>query len=394
MKNNIVLLTILIIGSIVKLNGQINPQKYRFSQHIHAITDSDTTEWRYQTAAANFSFIGDYKNTLAAWDKAMPKVAYIPTSTDSLLLRSSKIQTARSYIIERAKNEKIIIINEAHHNPKHRTFTKSLLKDLYRNGYRYLGLEAISDTAINERGYAVESSGFYMVEPEFGNLVYQAKKLGFVIFGYEAFDGKNGREREIKQAKNVHEFMKSHTDGKYIIHCGFDHVYENEVSYWEKAMAGRLKEYTGIDAFTIDQVKLSEHSDSLHNHYFLNATDEKAPFILKSPDQGVFNGFDDPKQTDILVIHPITQYKYERPTWLASDKFELWLRKKLRKYGYPIQILAYREGEYENGGIPADVIEINNKCTNKPLFLGIGKYTIIVRNNSYEVIDKFQTSVR
>jgi hypothetical protein len=51
--------------------------------------------------------------------------------------------------LNRAKNEKLIIINEAHHNIKHRVFTTSLLQGLYDNGYRFFGLEALSDTSIN-----------------------------------------------------------------------------------------------------------------------------------------------------------------------------------------------------------------------------------------------------
>lgn len=391
MKTKLILSAILFISSIPCVQAQDDNEKYRFIDHISKAIEKDTTEWRYQSGAVNFSFVGDYRNALAAWDKAMSKKDYTPTASDSLILKSAYVQDAKNYILERAKKEKILIINEAHHNPKHRTFTRSLLKSLYDNGYRYLGLEAISDTAVNERNYALQSSGYYTAEPEFGNLIYEAKKLGFVIFGYEASMGKNGKEREIEQAKNIHEFMKLNTDGKYIIHCGFDHVYEGEVRNWEKAMAGRLKEYSGIDPFTIDQVKLSEHSKASRNHYFLNATEEKEPFVLKSPDNTVFNALNESKQTDILLIHPATEYKYERPAWIFYDKKEYWIPEdRLKKYPSTVQIMAFRDQEYENEGVPTDIIELSSEKTNKPLCLGHGKHTIIVRNNSYEVIDKFE----
>lgn len=394
MTNNLRLLVLLTIGMISTVQGQPGSDTYRFSEHIKTAVETDTTEWRYQSGAVNFSFIGDYKSSLDAWDKAMPKAESIPTASDSLILKSARIENARNYIIERSKDENIIIVNEAHHNPKHRIFTKSLLEGLYKNGYRYLGLEAISDTTVNERNYAVKNSGFYTAEPEFGNLIYEAKKLGFVIFGYEASFGKNGKEREIEQARNIQKFMKLNRDGKYVIHCGFNHVYENEVRNWEKAMAGRLKEFSEIDPLTIDQVKLSEHSKADRNHYFLTATKEKEPFILKSPDNTIFNGLEEPKQTDILVIHPITEYKYERPVWTSSGRKEYWVSgERLRKYPYPIQILAFRFQEYENGGIPTDIIELSNKQNNKPLYLRKGKYTVVVRNTSYEVIDKFTFSM-
>jgi len=125
-----------------------------------------------------------------------------------------------------------------------------------------LGLEAIADSTINERNYAIQESSYYTKEPEYGNLISEARRLGFNLYGYEASEGKNGKEREIEQAKNIKKFMQAHQNGKYIIHCGFDHVFENEVKNWEKAMAGRLKEYTSIDPFTIAQVKFSEKSKS------------------------------------------------------------------------------------------------------------------------------------
>lgn len=390
MKINLMLPTLLFISSINSGQAQVNNQKYGFIDHISKAIEKDTSEWRYQSGAVNYSFVGDYRNSLASWDKAISKKDYKPSASDSLILASAYIQNAKDYILQRSKNEKILIINEAHHNPKHRTFTRSLLKELYNNGYRYLGLEAISDTAVNKRNYAIQSSGYYTAEPEFGNLIHEAKNLGFTIFGYEASTGKNGKEREIEQAKNIHEFMKLNNDGKYLIHCGFDHVYENAVKNWEKAMAGRLKEYSGIDPLTIDQVKLSEHSKASLNHYFLNSTREKEPFILKKTDDTLLNVLNEPRQTDIQIIHPPTEFKNERPTWISHDKKEYWIAKdRLKKYTYPVQIMAFRHLEYENEGIPADIIELKGYKTNKPLYLQSGKHMIVVRNDSYEVIDKF-----
>jgi uncharacterized iron-regulated protein len=62
------------------------------------------------------------------------------TGADSLFFNTFKAVNAKDYILERAKKEKIIIINEAHHNARHRSFTCSLLQGLYEDGYRYLGL--------------------------------------------------------------------------------------------------------------------------------------------------------------------------------------------------------------------------------------------------------------
>ncbi len=389
---SILILLNLIIHS--RLCGQTEYSFYSFSDDISTEIARDTVPWKYQLGAAKYSFIGNHAMALSAWDLAMKVRNYQPSALDSVLLKNFTPQNAVDYIIHRSAKEQIIILNEAHHNTQHRTFTRSLLKGLYQNGYRYLGLEAISDSAINERKFAILKSGYYTKEPEFGNLISEAKKLGMVIFGYEASEGKNGKEREIEQAKNIQLFMKSNPPGKYIIHCGFDHVYENAVQNWEKAMAGRLKEYSGIDPFTIDQVRFSEKSKSEYSHLFLYATNEQTPFVFLDQANNVFNGISMPKQTDIMVIHPITKYIQGRPNWLSMDKVEYRIPDtRLLIKEYPIQVLAFREYEYEQNGIPADIIEINSSKNIKPLYLKEGSYTILIRNKEYNIIHRYTVSV-
>jgi hypothetical protein len=368
---------------------------YQFSAHLETELERDTLPWKYQTGAVNYSFIGNYINSLAVWDLAMNARTYKPTATDSAIMNNYTPQSAKDYIINRSKDEQLIIINEAHHNPRHRTFTRSLLEGLYKNGYRYLGLEALADTAVNKRNYATQESGYYTSEPEFGNLIYEARKLGFIIFGYEASDGKNGKEREIEQAKNIQQFMQTNTNGKYLIHCGYDHAFEKEVQSWEKAMAGRLFEYTGINPFTIDQVKFTERSKPEFGHWFTYATKEQNTFVLVNQNKEVFNGYRDPKQTDITVIHPVTHYVNERPGWLAAGRIAYRLpKKKFKTYSFPIQVLAFRINEYENNGVPADIVELNAGQANVPLYLPEGKYKILIRNSNYEVLDLFDCAVK
>lgn len=389
-----VLFCVILCFSLLSLNAQQHHETYKLSGHIASEIEKDTVSWKYQTGAAQYSFIGDYKNTLITWDKAVPPRTYVPTATDSVILENSQIHNAGDYIVKRSAEERIVIINEAHQNPRHRVFTRSLLEGLYKNGYRYLGLEAVSDTLVNTRRYAVETSGFYTKEPEFGNLIHEAIRIGFTVFGYEATEGKNGKDREIEQARNIEAFMSAHPEGKYFIHCGFDHVYEKEVRNWGKAMAGRLKEYTGIDPLTVDQVKFSEKSTKETGHYFLYATKEKESFVLTDRNGTAFNGLSEPRQTDICVIHPVTDYKYGRPQWLTTGRQAYWPDiKKDTKQSYPVQVLAYRTGEYGYEGIPSDLIEITSEHDQKPLYLQKGQYKIIFRNSTYTVMDTYDISV-
>lgn len=374
--------------------SQVDPEVYLFSEHIENKLKNDTTAWKFQTEAVNYSFVLNHKKAISSWYKSMNLREYTPSKKDSILLLKGKVLNAKDYILSRAKKEELLIINEAHHLSMHRSFTLSLLKELYDYGYRYLALEALHDSLINNRKFTTLKSGYYTQEPEFGNLINEALKIGYTVFGYEASIGINGKEREIEQAKNIQNFLNRHPKGKLLIHCGFDHVYENEVVGWEKAMAGRLKEYLGIDPLTIDQVKFTEKGNKKYEHFFIHATNQNQPFVLIDEHGKPFNGFSEPKQTDIVVIHPTTLYLDGRPNWFIKNKSPFLINKKLlNKVHFPIQILAYREKEYHLQGIPADIVEVNDGKVLKKLYLRKGKYIILIRNNKYQKLKKFKIKI-
>ncbi|MCA4782697.1 hypothetical protein IF125_10595 [Empedobacter stercoris] len=373
--------------------GQTNSENYRFSNDILSQIDNDTVAWKYQTGASELSFNGYYAEVLKIWDKngvRKPKT----TNKDSLYYINSKKVNAKDYIIEQSKNSQIVIINEAHHIPKHRTFTKSLLKDLYDNGYRYLGLEALFDSTINERKFPIIESGYYTKEPEFGNLISEALKIGYTLFSYEASEGKNGKEREIEQAENIQKFIESVPNAKILIHCGYAHAFENEYPSWGKAMAGRLKDNTNIDPFTIDQTMFLERSDKENNHLFIKLNDTTEPIVLIDKDGQVFNGNKEIRQTDIVIIHPETKYIDNRPDWLQNGKESYTIPSNKIKNSSPLLLLAYRENEFENNGVPTDIIEINDNKPSKKLYLTKGNYTIVIKDKNYNIIEKYKVEIK
>ena len=283
-------LSILFLLITVNVVAQSEKFEYRFSIDIENAIEKDTVPWKYQIGANEYSFIGNYKKTRETWDKngvGIPKI----TEEDSLYFIGFTPVNAREYIIERSKNEQIIIINEAHTNSNHRTFTHSLLQELYNNGYRYLGLEALFDTIINERKYPIIESGYYTKEPEFGNLIYAALNTGFTLFGYDNFEH-NGKEREIAQARNIADFIGQNPHSKVLIHCGHAHVIEGALNNptWEKAMAERLKEYTQINPFTIDQTQFAEKSERKYNHPYIAMVNKEFPVVLIDENGNLFNG--------------------------------------------------------------------------------------------------------
>ncbi|WP_157676746.1 hypothetical protein [Chryseobacterium sp. T16E-39] len=369
-------------------------EQYKFSNDIENEINNDKNgnDYKYQLGAMKYSVSNYYFKGLQTWDKLGRKRKKI-SKDDSLKLVKHKLVNAKDYILDQSKKNEIVILNEAHHYSSHRTFATSLLKGLYENGYRYLGLEAIGDDSINVRKFPTTQSGFYTSEPQFGSFIKTALDLGFTIFKYEAIQGENGKEREIKQADNIYKFMQENKKGKYFIYCGYGHAYEGKDPHWEKTMAGRLSDLTKINPFTIDQTEFSEKSNTELNSPLLRIIKGKYPVVLL--DENNMESKGDPKEpfTDIKIVHPITTSIKGRPSWMLSEGRKLYEVPKSKIKSYPSLIFAYRKGESDNKGVPADMIELQTEKDSGYLILDKGSYDIIVKDKTYTIANKFEKSI-
>ena len=391
-------LGIILLFVTANVVAQSQKDVYKFSVDIENSIEKDTVPWKYQMGANEYSFIGNYKKTRETWDKGGVGIPRM-TEEDSLYFRGFTPVSAKEYIIERSKDEQIIIINEAHTYPNHRTFTRSLLQGLYDNGYRYLGLEALwdnIDTNFNERKYPIIESGGYIKEPEFGNLISAAINIGFTLFGYDYNFENGGKEREIGQARNIVNFIEKHPYAKVLIHCGHGHVTEGTpvIKSWEKAMAGRLKEYTQIDPFTIDQEQYPEKGDKKYNHPYITMINKEFPVVLIDENGNLFNRIRNNAQVDCVIIHPETHYVNNRPNWLLGEgNRKEYQIEKSKIIQYPLLVLAYRQNEFENNGIPTDIIEVFENENIPPLILNKGDYEIIIKDRDYNIINRYDVKI-
>ena len=386
----------------LKAYSQADKETYLFSKDIKTNFENDKNLSRYQVAATNYSISGYYKQGLETWDKqsASDTLEKKTISTeDSLDFKSFKPVNAKKYIIDRSKNERIILINEAHNNSRHRVFTTSLLQDLYNNGYRFLGLEALWKN-LDNRGFAVLESGFYTKESQFGNLIQEAVKIGFTVFGYEGTSRVNdgGKTREREQAENIVKLMKENPNSKFLIHCGYEHIIEGvpSITTWDKAMAGRIIEMTGINPFTIDQTYYSEKGNTNLNSPYIEMVNLDYPVIMINNENKAFSGDrENTKNIDCAIIHPITKYKNNRPDWLNLSKERKTIKIENSKIKeYPALVLAYRINEFEKNGIPADIIELASDSEKSNLILKKGEYKIIVKNKDYQIVNEFTQTVK
>ncbi len=362
-------------------------ETYRFREDISQAVARDTMPWRLQMAATAYSLSGHYPEGLQQWDLAMP-ANFALSKKDSFALKSMRAVSAREAILKLSAQRQIVIINEAHHDARHRNFTRSLLQGLRRQGFETLALEALADTLINIRGFAIKESGYYTQEPQFGNLIHEAHRLGFRIVGYEAPAGVNGKDREIAQAANLKKILDRYP-GKLLIHCGYDHVIEgvpNNPS-WERAMAGRLKDLLGIDPLTIDQVRYSARGSTERSHPFSHASAAGDSWTLKEPGGNYWSA--SPDQYDLTVVHPHSMDVEGRPHWMLTGRREHNPKIDRR---HASLILAYREGEYQKAGIPTDIVE--HTATGGPnLYLLPGAYEIMIFDQTYRIVKQYKTTL-
>lgn len=355
---------------------------YRFTQEILDEITHDFPQWKYQIISTDFAKIEQDSLALLYWDKAMGarSVSLSKEQKDSIKSLYT-IKDAKAVLIEEAKGYDLMIINEAHHINQHRIFTTSLLDSLYDQGYRYFGLEALTNQnklieKLNSRGYLTIDDGYYTQSPHFAELVNHALYLGFEIFAYEAQEGLKNEDREQGQADNIHAFMQDHRKGKYLIYCGYDHGMEGEHAQWGSAMAERLKQLSGLNPLTIDQVKFAPRYELNYKPALLQALEPQESIVIYSQGK-VLSNIKGKGMMDIALMHP--------------DK--LTLGKKVAVEGinsldlnFPFQLLVIPAGAVLQEAAAIAVKEYQKEQKKYYISLQSGKYQLLIRDQEMKDI--------
>jgi hypothetical protein len=340
-----------------------------------------------QELARKYSRIGRYQAALDTNNKG-PEPAPRPLPrADSLAFAAYRPTDAKEYILKRAQRERIVIINEAHHVPRHRAFTAALLPGLAAQGYRYFAVEdLLEDDSLNwaTRRYPVQATGSLVGEPNMANLLRTAQKAGFQLRSYNYGFSREGdwlarqKAREMAQARNIQHILLADPKAKIVIHCGYSHANEQpdpeDHSRW---LASYLREYTGIDPFTIDQTRLSEGTS---NRYYQPLPVRGSVVLLDAAGQP-FSTADKYMSVDAYVYHPRATTVQGRPDWLLTDGRQPVAVASKIKVPYPCQVLAYVAGEPAEA-VPADVIELTSPADRTALALLPGRYRIVVRSRT------------
>ncbi len=315
-----------------------------------------------------YSFLGDYQNLLFYSDARFKD--QINTSRivyDTTFIKEHFFVDAADYITTQSKLHQVTMINEAHHLPYHRAFAITMLKRFYNSGYRYLAIEALEDSSINQKEYPDYTTGYYTHEPLFGEMIRQAKKIGFTFIAYdpeENCDQNNkdpnycNRFRDSLMAVNLTKILKSDPKAKILVYAGYDHIHEGSSDSWKK-MAQYFKEFTRIDPFTVELTKQVEHLyPQFDEKEFISVNKFKhiQKPVIAIQDNKPWHG----KFVDATVIFPTYIVKDKRPSFYSING----LRKFYDLNNFHLRsgqfVQAFYSNEKPGNRIPADQLVINN----------------------------------
>ena len=326
-----------------------------------------------------YSFVGDWERA----DKLRPSAA---RKYEVSVPNDFQLTPALEAIAREAHGRQLVIINEAHDAPEHRAFIARLAEILRKDGFSFYAIETLSEDprALSQRGFPLIPTGFYSCEPRFGDLVRDVLRLGFTPVSYEEEDVKEFNNpiesinaREQSQCRNlVQRVFSKNPKARLLVHVGLDHVMEqrrkvdgDEISW----LAARLKQATGIDPLTIDQITQLRPPHDGHTQPAVALNAQGQTFV-----GGPYRGF-----VDVQVYHPPTKTVTGRPNWLLSDKSRrvVEIPSELEAGSARVLVQAFYANEGPNA-VPADQVLLDPGGLRPALSLRPGSYRIVSQDES------------
>ena len=304
-------------------------------------------------------------------------------------------------VIEReARKTRLVVFGEEHHLPQTRSLYESLLRVLWRRGYRYLAAETFTDEVMRpDFKYPDYQTGYYLLDPVFASAVRVAKDMGYKLIAYDTEErGPSGDAsfRDRTQAENI----KARTfdldpQAKLFIMAGRGHASEETAQDGWTPMASVLKRLAGINPLTVyaptmSQRLTSEEEDPLYR-FATSRGLVRRPTIFVSRDEGRLLGSG---SFDAYIFWPRIKIEDGRPDWMrqalgrkrAQIPSRLWGERGMRL------VQAFREGDRASA-IPVDQVIINEPFDRKVLMLPAGRYWLRTIDRDSKVIAEAHLSV-
>ena len=353
------------------------------------------------------SMAGDTEGAIETYQSMSKLNAQTPTvqkitptqaelATINAILANHEPKAALDAILREAKSRQIVILNEAHHVPRHRAFALLLALELRKVGFEYIAMETLTpDVAkLAQRGYPTRLDGYYSREPVFGDFVRQSLTVGYRPVAYESvappdqkldmFEAVNFREQG--QAQNIIDrVLKNDPKARIFIYVGYAHVGKglSNTGAGKKTpwMAERLRRMTGIDPLCIDQTEMTAPVQGTKNYALADMIFEKMPgesvvLMDKTVAGNYWVGPFFEGRVDMQIIHRRTALNNGRPDWLSMSGYR-------KPHAIPGALLpakgrrliqAFVEGEVDNA-VPMDQVIVSAGQSDIPkLMLPEGRY--------------------
>lgn len=344
------------------------------------------------------SYVGLEEETQATFD-AMNGEKRAPVSSSPI--DQATALDAIPAIVEASRGRRIVILNESHHMPRHRAFALELARALRAQGFDTFAAETFTNSdETTKRGYPAQDTGYYTVEPVFGELVRGVLALGYRTVAYEmevhSRDSDQDprariNDRENQQAQNlVARVFAPHPEARLFVYVGYSHATEN----WfdpggpnEQAwMAARLADLTGFDPLTIDQTTAMPCSGpDFENPHWRRAEERgllDGPRVLRLADRSFFVAGDYAGKLDLQVFHPRTKLVHGRPDWLARGRTPVPVPAELAA-NLPEDeralLQAFRAGEGPDA-IPTDQFIVQGRASLPSFLLPPGEYRLVLQD--------------
>ena len=366
---------------------------YKAFYNEQKLLKADSTSY-LDNLKQSLSFTGDYASVVELDRIYREKTSGVKKEFLDTLTRVEgefTYEDARSYILNKAKDKRVVMINEAHDKPIHRAFTASLLEDLYKEGFRYLAMEMFTNNKHKPITKIDALTGYYSSEPVAGELIRRALELGYTLVPYEdSVANHTVNQREYAQADNLTKFIKQH-DGtaKILVHAGYGHILKGAIEDFIP-MGAYFKMLSGIEPLSIDQTEMTEGGTSGYGALIYDTWIKKHPAtgsVIALENNKLFDKFGSILY-DIHVIHPPTQYSNGRPIWTSINgmKKETAVSAAYRSAFF---VQAYYEQEYTTTpdlSVPADQTYITAPNGMYYLYLQKGKYKVLFRDKAYTLL--------
>lgn len=292
-----------------------------------------------QVLAQYLATLGDEAGALRQWMSLRPSTALVPPPdmTDYSLHRA---EPALDAIVSAARGRRLVILNEAHHGSRCRSFAAKVIDRLRAEGFNLLAAEDFSnepETRFAERmasGQPVTTDlVYYGRDPVYAGLIRQARAAGYRLPPYEMTEAQRPSEdadgptriatREAAEAANLAALLKDDSEARMIVYCGHGHVAEQPMG-GNTLMAARLKAATGIDPLTIEQALCLPSPPGVFESPTITAVlahfKPTEPIIVRDPEGAPLVMASYRGVVDLAVFHPrLPDDADGRPGWLARD---------------------------------------------------------------------------